>query len=429
MNWALICFLGLFVLTLLLGAPTYLALLIGSLSWFMFHPEISAMMIMQKLYGGLDNFVLLAVPLFMMAGSIMNVGSITQRIFDFAKALVGHWKGGLGHVNIVASFIFSGMSGSALADVGGLGQIEIAAMREENYDEDLTLGITAASATMGPIVPPSIPLVVFGASAGVSIGALFLGGLLPGVVMMIIMCITCSVIAHRRNYPAHARATGRERWHAFKRAILSLLMPVIVMGGMWGGYFTPTEASLMSIVYALAILRFVYHEITAKQVLTVIIETAQNLVPALACVVASALFGWILQFERLDKLLISFFTETINNEVILIICLNLLLLFFGMILDATPVIMLMVPMVMPLCEAMGMHPVHLGVMMVLNLMIGLMTPPIGQSLFIMSSTMHLSFEYVVKNTYRWLLPLMIELVIVSFVPPVVTFLPTLLGMM
>lgn len=428
MNWALICFLGGFVIFLLLGAPTYLALLVGSLAWFMFHPEISAMMIMQKMFGSLDSFVLLAVPMFMIAGSLMNTGSITQRIFDFARSLVGHWKGGLGHVNIIASFIFSGMSGSALADVGGLGQIEIRAMRDEGYEDDLTLGITAASATMGPIVPPSIPLVIYGATASVSIGALFLGGFVPGVVMLIVLCATTAIVANKRGYPTHARATLRERLVAFKKAVLSLLMPVIVMGGMWGGFFTPTEASLVSIVYTITILAVVYRELTIKRVMDVLIDTAKNFVPALACVSASALFGWILQFERLDKLLLSFFTETVNNEIILVLCLNLLLLFFGMILDATPVIMLMVPLLMPLCQAIGMHPVHLGVMIVLNLMIGLMTPPIGQSLFIMSATMHLPFEYVVKNTYKWLLPLVIALLIVSYVPPVVTFLPSLFGM-
>lgn len=428
MNWALICFLGGFVVCMILGAPIYLALLTGSLSWFLFHPEISPMMIMQKMFGSLDSFVLLAVPMFMIAGSLMNTGSITQRIFDFAKSLVGHWKGGLGHVNIVASFIFSGMSGSALADVGGLGQIEIRAMQEEGYDDDLTLGITAASATMGPIVPPSIPLVIYGATAGVSIGALFLGGFLPGVVMLIVLCCTTSLIAHRRGYPAHPKATWGQRWTAFKRAFLSLMMPVVVMGGMWTGWFTPTEASLISIIYTIIILSLVYHELSFKQVVNVLVGTAKNFVPALACVSASALFGWILQFERLDKRLLTFFTQTVNNEIILILCLNLLLLFFGMILDATPVIMLMVPLLMPLCQAMGMHPVHLGVMIVLNLMIGLMTPPIGQSLFIMGTTMHLPFEYVVKNTYRWLLPLVIALLIVSFVPQVVMFLPQLLGL-
>lgn len=428
MNWALICFIGVFLILLLIGAPTYLALLAGALSWFAFHPEISPMMILQKMYGSLDSFVLLAVPMFMIAGTLMNTGSITQRIFDFASSLVGHLKGGMGHVNIIASFIFSGMSGSALADVGGLGQIEIAAMRSENYEDDLTLGITAASATMGPIVPPSIPLVIYGATAGVSIGALFLGGFLPGVVMMGVLCASTALIAHKRGYPTHERASWKERLHAFKRAFLSLLMPVIIMGGIWTGWFTPTEASLISIVYVVIILSLIYRELSVKKIIEVLFETARNFVPALACVSASALFGWILQFERLDKRMLLFFTETIQSRTIMLLCLNLLLLFFGMFLDATPVIMLMVPLLMPLCNAVGIHPVHLGVMIVLNLMIGLMTPPIGQSLFVMSATMHLPFEYVVKKTYKWLIPLVIALLIVTFVPGVVTFLPGLLGL-
>ncbi len=428
MNTALICFLGGFILLMLIGAPIYLSLLVGSLSWFLFHPEISAMMIMQKMFGSLDNFVLLAVPMFMIAGSLMNTGSITQRIFDFAKSLVGHWRGGLGHVNILASFIFSGMSGSALADVGGLGQIEIRAMKDAGYDDDLTLGITAASATMGPIVPPSIPLVIYGATAGVSIGALFLGGFVPGVVMLIVLCATTSIIACHRKYPTSPKATLKYQLYTFKRAVLSLLMPVIVMGGMWSGQFTPTEASLISILYVIIILSVIYRELTFQKVIDVLFDTAKNFVPALACVSASSLFGWILQFERLDKKLLTLFTESIQSEIVLILCLNLLLLFFGMILDATPVIMLMVPLLMPLCDAIGMHPVHLGVMIVLNLMIGLMTPPIGQSLFIMSATVHLPFEYVVKNTVRWLIPLILALLVVSFVPLTVTFLPSLFGM-
>lgn len=427
MNWALLCFIGGFVIFMLLGAPTYLALLIGSLSWFLFHPEISPMMIMQKMFGSLDSFVLLAVPMFMISGSLMNVGSVTDRIFNFARSLVGHYKGGLGHVNVIASFIMSGMSGSALADVGGLGQIEIRAMREEGYDEDITLGITAASATMGPIVPPSIPMVIYGATAGVSIGALFMGGFLPGVVMLLVLCGSIAYLANKRGYPTHPKASWKERLVAFKRAFLSLMMPVIVMGGLWTGWFTPTEASLISILYVIGVVSL-YRELTFKKVMDVLVDTARNFVPALACVSASALFGWILQFERLDKMMLTFFTETINSEIILILCLNLLLLFFGMILDATPVIMLMVPLLMPLAESIGMHPVHLGVMIVLNLMIGLMTPPIGQSLFVMGATMHLPFEYVVKNTYKWLLPLIICLLVVSFVPPVVTFLPRLFGM-
>lgn len=254
-----------------------------------------------------------------------------------------------------------------------------------------------------------------------------MGGFLPGVVMLLVLCGSIAYLANKRGYPTHPKASWKERLVAFKRAFLSLMMPVIVMGGLWTGWFTPTEASLISILYVIGVVSL-YRELTFKKVMDVLVDTARNFVPALACVSASALFGWILQFERLDKMMLTFFTETINSEIILILCLNLLLLFFGMILDATPVIMLMVPLLMPLAESIGMHPVHMGVMIVLNLMIGLMTPPIGQSLFVMGATMHLPFEYVVKNTYKWLLPLIICLLVVSFVPPVVTFLPRLFGM-
>jgi tripartite ATP-independent transporter DctM subunit len=428
MNLDLICLVSAFVILLLLGAPTYLALLAGALSWFLFHPEIDTMMILQKMYGSLDSFVLLAVPMFMISGSLMNTGSISDRIFGFARSLAGHLRGGLGHVNIICSFIFSGMSGSALADVGGQSQIEVRAMQDEGYEDDLTLGITLASATMGPIVPPSIPMVIYGATAGVSIGALFMGGFFPGLVMMIVMCLYTAYICHKRNYPTHPKATWGQRVDAFKRAILPLLQPVIVMGGMWTGRFTPTEASLVSVLYTIVLLGFIYRELTVKQVINVLFDTARNFVPALACVAASALFGWIMQFERLDKIMVNFFVETLGSKVLIILCLNLLLLFFGMILDATPVIMLMVPLLTPLCTAAGIHPVHMGVMIVLNLMIGLMTPPIGQSLFVMAACQRVPFDYVVKNSYKWLFPLLVALLIVSYVPPVVLFLPRLFGM-
>ena len=258
MNLPLILLFGVFVVLLLLGAPTYLALLAGGLSYFFLHPEIDAMAVCQKMFSSLDSFVLIAVPLFMIAGNLMNSGGITDRIFNFAKSIVGHLPGGLGHVNVISSFIFSGMSGSALADVGGLGQVEIKAMKEENYDDDLTLGITAASATMGPIVPPSIPMVVYGATSGVSIGALFLAGLGPGILMLVVLCAVTAFVATRRHYPVHKRTTAKERWIALRRGALSLLMPIITMGGIWAGYFTPTEAAMVSIIYCVIILALVY---------------------------------------------------------------------------------------------------------------------------------------------------------------------------
>jgi tripartite ATP-independent transporter DctM subunit len=419
---------GVFVVLLLLGAPTYLALLAGALSYFFFHPEISAMMIMQKMFGSLDNFVLLAVPMFMLSGSLMNSGGITDRIFGFAKDMVGHYRGGLGHVNVVSSFIFAGMSGSALADVGGLGQVEIAAMKAENYDDDLTLGITAASATLGPIVPPSIPMVVYGAVANVSVGALFLAGFLPGFVMLIVLCGWIVVIAHKRGYPKHKKTSWKERFKSFRHAFFALLMPFVVMGGLWSGYFTPTEASLMSIVYVLFILIVIYRDIDLKTVARTFVDTAKGFVPALGIISASSLFGWVLQFEHLDRILINAMFGVTENKVVILLMLNLLLLFCGCILDATPVIMLFVPLFLPLADAIGVHQVQMGVIVVLNLMIGLMTPPIGQSLFVMSSVMGLSFEYVVKNTCKWLVPLFIALLMVTFIPELTLFLPRLFGL-
>lgn len=428
MNLPLMLFVGIFVILLIFGAPTYLALLLGALAYFFLHPEINEMVIMQKMMGSLDSFVLIAVPLFMIAGNLMNRGGITDRIFNFARSLVGHLPGGLGHVNVISSFIMSGMSGSALADVGGLGQVEIAAMNAENYDDDLTLGVTAASATMGPIVPPSIPMVVYGATASVSIGSLFLAGLVPGILMLVVLCLIVAVVARKRKYPTHKKASWAERWVAFKRGFLSLMMPVITMGGIWTGWFTPTEAAMVAIVYVVIVMALVYKELTLKDFIQVLYETADGFVPALTIVVASSLFGWVLQFEHLDRMMIDFFFSITDNRYLIILFLNIMLLICGMFLDSTPVIMLFVPMFLPLGQALGIHNVQMGVIVVLNLMIGLMTPPIGQSLFIMATTTHHTFEYVVKNTYKWLVPLVIVLLLVSYVPAVTLGVPSLLGM-
>ncbi|MGI6777879.1 MAG: TRAP transporter large permease [Acetivibrionales bacterium] len=428
MSLSVTLFLASFFLLLLIGAPTYLCLLAGSLVYFFFHPEISSMMIMQKMYGSLDSFVLLAVPLFMISGNLMNRGGITERIFSFAKSMVGHMRGGLGHVNVLASFIFSGMSGSALADVGGLGQVEIAAMKAESYEDDIILGITAASSTMGPIVPPSIPMVVYGAIASISVGGLFIGGVLPGVIMLITLCCTVYVVAHKRQYPVQARCTWKERWHSLQRSFLALLMPFVTMGGIWTGWFTPTEAALISIVYVTIVMMLVYKELNPKEIIEVFYETAAGFVPALTIVVASSLFGWVLQFERIDKMLIELFFSITDNKYIILLFLNILLLFCGMILDSTPVILLFVPLFLPLGKELGVHEIQMGVIVVLNLMIGLMTPPIGQSLFILSSVTGNSFEYVVKCTYKWLLPLLIVLLLVTYVSGVTMWLPTLMGL-
>lgn len=428
MNTALIIFILIFIVLLLIGAPTYLALLVSGLSYCFISGTINDMMIMQKMFGSLDNFVLLAIPMFMMAGMIMNNGGITDRIFSFCRSLLGHFPGGLAYVNVVASLLFSGMSGSALADVGGLGQVEMKAMTDEGYDDDMILGITAASATMGPIVPPSIPMVIYGSAASVSVGALFTAGVVPGAIMAVVLCVVIFFVSRRKKYPVHKKATFREKAQTLKRTFFALMMPVVIMGGIWSGYFTPTEAALVSIVYVLFIILIVYKEMHVKELPKIMSETVSGIVPALTIISSSALFGWVLQFERLDKLLLDGLLSISHDPRIILLCVNLLLLFFGMILDSTPVILLLVPMLLPLTRELGINDVHLGVIVVLNLMIGLMTPPIGQSLFMLSSVTKKPFGTIVKHTAPWLIPLFITLAIVTFFPNIILFLPRLLNL-
>lgn len=428
MNVALIVFIVCFVVLLLIGAPTYLALLTSGLSYCYIGGGINDMMIMQKMFGSLDNFVLLAIPMFMMAGIIMNTGGITDRIFNFCRAMLGHYPGGLAYVNVAASLLFSGMSGSALADVGGLGQVEMKAMTDEGYDDDMIIGITAASSTMGPIVPPSIPMVIYGSAASVSVGALFTAGVVPGAIMAVVLCCVIFIVARKKNYPVHKKATFKEKMLTLRKTFFALMMPVVIMGGIWSGYFTPTEAALVSIVYVLFVILLVYKEMTIKQIPKVMSETVSGIVPALTIISSASLFGWVLQFERLDKILLEGLLSISHDPRIILILVNILLIFFGMILDSTPVILLMVPMLLPLTRELGINDVHLGVIVVLNLMIGLMTPPIGQSLFMLSSVTKKPFGKIVKHTSPWLIPLLAALAIVTYFPNLILFLPRLFNL-
>ncbi|MDD5017894.1 MAG: TRAP transporter large permease subunit, partial [Eubacteriales bacterium] len=284
---SLVLFFGVFVILLVIGSPIYISMIVSSIAYIITNPTIDFVIMIQKLASSVNSFPLLAVPLFIFAGQLMNLGGVTSRIFQFAQKLVGHFRGGLGHVNVVASIIFSGMSGSALADVGGLGQIEIAAMREAKYGDDFALGVTAASGTIGPIIPPSIPFVIYGAFASVSVGALFMGGLLPGVLMGGCLMVMVAVISKKRNYSKGKRASLKEIWQAFKKGFLALLTPIIIIGGIWSGVFTPTEAALVSIIYALIIPVFFYKDVTDKVIPKKRVETFKISTPSLAILVGA----------------------------------------------------------------------------------------------------------------------------------------------
>ncbi|MDC7291506.1 TRAP transporter large permease [Blautia schinkii] len=425
---AFIVFLLVFVFFLFFGAPIYLALLCSGLSYVFLHGGIDNMAVMAKMYGSLDNFVLLAIPMFMMAGKLMNNGGITDRIFGFCRSLLGHFPGGLAYVNVLASFVFSGMSGSALADVGGLGAVEIKAMRDEGYEDDLIFGITAASSTMGPIVPPSIPMVIYGAAASVSVGTLFMAGVGPGVVIAAVLSVFIYFVAKKRKYPVHKRCTLKEIFQWFRKSFWALLMIAIILGGISGGFFTPTEASCIAIAYCIFAVCVIYRDMPAKTIIPVISETVQDIVPAMAIVASASLFGWVLQFEHLGTLMLEGMLSISSNKWVILLMIDVILLFFGMILDSTPTILLLVPIFQPLVREVGISEIHLGIVVVLNLMIGLMTPPYGQSLFMLSGATKTPFNKVVSYVSPWLIPLFIALLIVTFFPEVCLFVPRMLGM-
>ena len=428
MSLAFIIFLVVFVGFLMFGAPIYLSLLCSGLSYVFIHGGIDNMAVMAKMYGSLNNFVLLAIPMFMMAGIIMNQGGITDRIFGFCRSVLGHFPGGLAYVNILSSFIFSGMSGSALADVGGLGAVEIKAMLDEGYEDDLIFGITAASATMGPIIPPSIPMVIYGAAASVSVGTLFMAGIGPGIVIAIVLGVFVFVEAKRRKYKVHPKSSFKEILNWFCKRFWALLMIAIILGGISCGAFTPTEASCIAIAYCLFAVCVIYREMPFSNIGECISETVTGIVPALSIVSAASLFGWVLQFEHLGKLMLNGILSVTDNKLVVLLLIDLILLFLGMILDSTPTILLMVPIFQPLVQQMGISEIHLGIVVILNLMIGLMTPPYGQSLFMLASATKTPFNKVVQYVCPWLIPMFIALALVTFFPDITLLIPRLLGM-
>lgn len=417
-----------FLALMVLRLPLYLSFITSSLIYFIFHPHLSLLTALQRMMNAPNSFTLLAIPFFVFAGQVMSFGGVSQRIFRFADVMVGHWKGGLAYANVIASLIFAGKSGSALADIGALGPIQIKAMREGGYEDDIILGVSGASATVAPITPPSIPFVIFGAMANVSIGGLFLAGIVPGLLIVIVLCISVFFIARIRNYPARKRATIREMLRAFFDAFWALLFPVIIVGGIWTGLFTPTEAALVAAVYGLLIAILVYKDFSIKQIPKLVSETVQLIGPALAAVIGAALFAWIMTFERIDQFLVDAIFNISTNRYVVLLLINLILLFLGMFLEIIAAVMIMLPILLPIIEVIGVHPVHLGVIMVLNLMIGLMTPPVGFSLFMLSSISGVSFGKTVKYCLPWTIPLLIVLMLVTYFEPLALFLPRLLGM-
>ncbi|MGQ7261872.1 TRAP transporter large permease [Vreelandella sp. V005] len=424
-HYLLFLFAALFTL-LVMGVPIAISLAGSCLLYVLLTGRVPDVVVMHRMINGVDSFPLLAIPFFILAGNLMNNGGITVRIFDFAKALMGWMRGGLGHVNVGASIVFSGMSGAAVADAGGLGTIEIKAMKDAGYDEEFSVGITAASSTIGPIIPPSLPMVIYGVMASVSVGQLFVAGLVPGLLMGLVLMAMITIISRRRGYTRDAVFSLPVLGHTFKRAFLSLLTPVIIVGGIMTGAFTPTEAAIAAVVYALVLGGVVYRSLTWRRLLKVSMETIETTAVILLIVAGASIFAWILTSNQVTQHVVTLLGPFADNPIVTLIIINLVLILVGCFMETIAAITILVPVLLPVAVTAGVDPVHFGVIMVLNLMIGLLTPPVGMVLYVLSRVSGISFEKCMRGTLPFLVPLVIALLLVTFIPAISLWLPTLI---
>jgi tripartite ATP-independent transporter DctM subunit len=418
---------GMFLVLAVFGTQIAIALGLAVMVTVVFASNFQLVTVMQRMVSGVDSYTLLAIPLFMLTGRLMNDGGITQRIFDFCKSCVGHIRGGLGHVNVLASMIFAGMSGSAVADAGGLGQVEIEAMNEQGYPPAFSAAVTAVSSAIGPIIPPSIPFVMYAAIAEVSPGDLFLAGMIPGILMGLAMMITIYILSFIWDFPkSEKKASLSRRVTTLKKAILSLMTPIIIMGGIMTGIFTPTEASAVAAVYAFVLSFFVYKSITIRDIPVIIVDTVITTSLVVFIMSTSSAFSWILIMEKVAASLSAFATAFSSNKIIILLILNMVMLFLGCFMEAGMLITLLTPLFVPIANALGVDLVQFGVIMVLNLMIGVVTPPVGMSLYVVSKLSGLSIEEMTKPVLILLIPLIVVLLGVTFIPDVSLFLVRIL---
>jgi tripartite ATP-independent transporter DctM subunit len=424
----ILIFCGLLLSFLILGVPVAFSVAVTSimaLTIKMGFSNLSFGLIAQMLVYGINNFPLLAVPLFLLAGSIMNSSGISKRIFDFAGDLVGHIRGGLAHVNIIASVIFSGMSGTAAADVAGLGPIELKAMTEAGYDKDFSCAVTGASSTIGPIIPPSVPMVVYGVLANVSVSKLFIGGIVPGLLMAAVMMVLSAVISTLRGYPKGDKFHFRKFLGSSRRAFLALMTPVIIIGGIWTGVFTPTEAAAVAVIYSIVLGIFVYREITLKDLFTNLKSSAVTASAVMFILASATIYNSALTRTQVPEMVTEAIFSLSQDPFSVLIVLNLVLFVAGCFMSTTETITLFTPLFIPMLNRFGIDPIHFGVAMVLNLMLGQLTPPFGIVLFILAKISGLDMWKLVKACLPFYLPILFVLILVILFPPLVTFLPSI----
>ncbi|MFD1065010.1 TRAP transporter large permease [Oceanobacillus locisalsi] len=412
-----------FLILLMLKVPIAFSLFISSMLYFIVY-DVSPIMAVQEIVSSVNAFSLLAIPGFILAGTLMNSGGITERIFDFANKLVGHIRGGLGHANVFASLIFSGMSGAAVADAAGLGKVELQAMKKAGYSEKFSLAVTGASSMVGPIIPPSIPAVIFGVTASVSIGQLFIAGIIPGLIMAFAICVYIYFYAlkHRDTFPLPTKLSVKSIFHSFRHAFFALMSPVIILGGIMTGIVTPTEAAIVAVVYSIILGAF-YKSLTIRSFFESVRETMETTISVMIIVAMAAVFGWILASEQAAQQLSMLLLDSINNKYIILLIITVIVLVVGMFMETIAAITILTPVLLPVVTQFGIDPIHFGIIMILNLMIGLLTPPVGMVLYVLSAISNISFLEISKMVLPYLILLISILLIFTFVPGIVTFLP------
>lgn len=399
---------------ILINVPIAIALALSSVFIIAIIGQIPLITIPQKMFAALDSFPLMAAPFFILAGKLMEIGGISERLVNFANSLVGHFKGGLAHVSIVACMFFAAISGSGSATTAAIGGIMIPAMVKAGYDRNFSTAVQAVGGTTGIIIPPSVPLVLYGVSAGVSVSSLFLAGILPGILIGLSLMVVAYVISRKEGYGAEIERT--KLWKSFREATLALLMPVIILGGIYGGFFTPTEASVVAVVYGFIVGVFVYKQINLKTLREMLVSSVVTTSVILFIIASASIFGMVLTREKVPQSIVTLLSESNLSPVVILLLVNLLLLIVGTFMETIAAIIILTPILLPVVTQIGIDPIHFGIIMTANLAIGLITPPVGVSLFVGARVGNTKFEPLVRAVVPFMLMMIVSVIIITFIP-------------
>lgn len=417
--------LGSTLLLFAIGMPVAFAMVVSAGAALLSLGNVPLMVLPQRIVTGADSFPMMAIPLFLLAGNLMIGGGLTDKLSRFATAMVGHFRGGLAQVNVVNSMVMGGMTGSAIADAVSDCKILVPVMVKSGYSARFAAALSGATAVIAPIIPPSIPFIIYGSIAGVSIGQLFLGGAIPGILMGVYLMVAVNVIARRRNFPRGERPTLRGIVHALRVSGPPLMLPVIILGGILAGVFTPTEAGAVAVVYALVLTMVFYRSLGAADIPKILLETGVQAGVIMLVIAAASPFSWLLAREQVGQAVVQLLAHIGDNKILFLLVLNVVLLVLGMFLDATAILIIVVPVLVPVFAALGLDPVHMGVIVVMNLMIGMVTPPFGLVMYVVCDILKVTITDFTRELWPFLLALVAILLTITYVPELVLFLPKL----